>query len=536
MFMACCLFTSCDDFGDVNNDPEHLNPESMDYKLMFTHVQSQIAGSDWDVWRNGCIYAANMMQHTSSVDWSYGVFYTWSEGYNAAYWDGFYSGRRGAVRNIVEILDRWKDDPNYANEYQYARVMKAFIFHRMTDLYGDIPYFEAGKATSGIGYPKYDTQEAIYDDLLKELDEVNTALSNPSSNNAIKTSDVIYQGDAGKWRKFANSLMLRLAMRLTKVAPDKAKTWATKALSNGLFTNADDSAILEHTDGLISKDSAEPYGKIFSNEDTQAFFISEYFINALKSTSDPRIHLIATKCDKPNIKWSAGASFDFGSSTDASKLIGLPIGYETGKGNWSIENAPGFPGGDDWRSHYALPNRKTFSRPDAPSMLVTYTENCLLLADAAVRGFIDGGVPKAKEYFTEGTRAALEQFSFYTAAKTEYEIFLSPSNVETYVNSRLSAFDSNPLEEINWQYYITTFCDEYETFSNWRRTGYPEIKSVYEAPHNRPSYPNRVTSEIPRRFTYPISETQSNNTNYKESVSRLSNGDAMDSRIWWDVK
>jgi hypothetical protein len=523
--------TSCNDFGDVNNDPEHLNPGNMDYGLIFTQVQSQIAGSDWDIWRNSCIYAANMMQHTASADWSQGVFYTWSEGYNAAYWDGFYVGGRAPIRNIIEVIAQWKDKPGYANEVQYARVMKAFMLHRMTDLYGDVPYSEAGQP-SLTGYPKYDTQESIYDDLLKELDEVNTALSSPSSQNTIGSADVIYKGNPEKWRKFANSLMLRIAMRLSKADAGKAKTWTEKALANGLFTNAEDNAALPHADGLVTDDSAEPFGKILSNEDPAKFYLSEYFIGQLKETKDPRIHLIATRCStNPEEKWLG--NFDFGDSSDAGKLIGLPIGYRAAEGNWDLANAPGYPG-QDWRKYYALPNRKTYSRPDVPSMLVTYTENNLLLADAAARGFIPGGNATAKEYLEKGIRAAMHQFSFYIAARTEYNLYLSNASINDYVTEALNRFDANQLKEINWQYYVTTFGDEYETFANWRRTGYPEIKSVYAAPHNRPTYPNSISSEIPRRFTYPINESQNNAGNYNDAVKRLSDGDKMTSHVWWD--
>ncbi len=525
------LTTSCNDFGDINNDPEHLNPGNMDYGLMFTQVQSQIAGSDWDIWRNSCIYSANMIQHTTSADWTQGVFYTWSEGYNAAYWDGFYGGGRGAIRNIIETIAQWKDKPNYANEVEYARVMKAFMLHRMTDLYGDVPYFEAGQP-SLTGYPKYDTQEAIYDDLLKELDEVNTSLKSPSAQNTIGKADVIFGGDSEKWRKFANSLMLRIAMRLTKVNSEKAATWAAKALSNGLFVSAEDNAILQHTDGVVTNDSAEPFGKILSHEDPAKFFLSEFFVNQLKETADPRIHLIATQCStNPEAKWLS--DFDFGNSDDVNKLVGMPIGYRASEGDWDISNAPGYPG-KEWRKYYALPNRKTYSRPDAPSMLVTYTENCLLLAEAAERGFISGGRAEAKSYLEKGIRAAMHQFSLYIAARTEYNVYLSDASINEYVNSRLTTFDAEPLKEINWQYYITTFGDEYETFANWRRSGYPEIKSVYAAPHNRPTYPNSISTEIPRRFTYPINESQNNTINYDVAVKRLSDGDKMTSRIWWD--
>ena len=92
---------------------------------------------------------------------------------------------------------------------------------------------------------------------------------------------------------------------------------------------------------------------------------------------------------------------------------------------------------------------------------------------------------------------------------------------------------SNALEQINTQYWINCFCDEYETFANWRRSGYPELKSTYDAAN---PYPNADTNgEIPRRFRYPSKESQDNAANYEAAVSRLSGGDHFSSRIWWDV-
>lgn len=553
------LTTSCDDFGDVNVDPEHLNPKNMDYALMFTQVQSQIAGSDWDVWRNSVIYSANMIQHTTAAKSSPGVFYTYSEGYNAAYWESFFTGSRGPIRNITEVIEKWEGNPDFANETQFARVMKVYMFQRMTDLYGDVPYFEAGQPAL-TGYPKYDSQEAIYNDLLKELDEVNTALKTSSKKSLFpKNADVMFEQDSEKWRKFANSLMLRIAMRLTKADPEKAKTWAAKAVANGLFSSAADNAMLRHSEAVVTNDSAEPFGKILSNEDPGVYYISEFFIDELKATKDPRIHLIATKCTNPTAKWAGG--FDFGNSTNADELIGFPIGYRSGTTVWGIQKVekvrPFFPDyistegitnkdeleritkinaekWANWESICAFPNRLTYSRPDVPSMLVTYTENCLLLAEAAERGFIPGGNAKAKEYLEQGIRAAMEQFLLYPAAKTLYDNFLTPTNVNSYVTDALKRFALNPLKEISWQYYINTFGDEYETFANWRRTGYPEIKSVYAAPHSRPPYTNSISTEIPRRFTYPSNESQNNTMNYNDAVNKLSGGDRMTSRVWWD--
>lgn len=523
-FSLVGLTTSCNDFGDVNNDPMNLNPAVVDYKMEFTQVQAQICGSDWDIWRNGCIYTACMMQHTASVNWQQGTFYTWSNDYSGAYWNGFYSGGRAAIRNIIDVMTNWEGNPAYTNEYQMCRIMKAYMFQVMTDLYGDVPYFEAGKGYSAnpIPYPKYDKQEDIYNDLLKELDEAQAALSSPAGN-TIGAADVIYGGDAAKWKKFANSLMLRVAMRLTKVAPDKAKIWVAKAVTNGMFASNADNAIVKHTSGTPNDDSGEPYGKIFGSMDTEAFFISETFINILQG--DPRLPSIATVCTKekgPKPGWG-DAEFDLGDNSPAVQK-GMPVGYDSEGGDWDISKAPGYPGAD-WRRTYSVPNRTVYARPDSPSMLVTYAGNLLLLADAVERGFIAG---TAETYYRDGVTAAMKQFSFYEKATTP----ITDADIAAYLAANpLSGVKETALEQINTEYYIHTFCNEYEAFANWRRTAYPVLTPA----RNAASYPNNVTSgAIPRRFMYPTDEATNNPVNYNEAVKRLTGGDKMSSRVWWD--
>lgn len=528
--------SSCDNFGNVNDDPEHLNNGNIDPKLIFTQVQSQISGSDSDIWGTALIYSANMILHTASPNWSQGTFYTQSYGYNSAYWDSYYSGDRAAIRNIIDVITRWQKSPNTNTEVQYARILKAYMFQVMTDLYGDVPYSEAGLATSGIGYPKYDKQKDIYAAILNELEEVNTELTGAANSVILSNADIMYGGNTESWRKFGNSLMLRVAMRLSKVDPATASQWAKLAVKNGVFTQVEESAKVPHVGSIISNDSAEPYAKILASRDPEAFFLSEYFINELKSSSDPRIHLLATKCENLKPTWST-PNFDFGNSDNIDALIGLRSGYEDAAGDWDVKNMPGFPVGDkNWRTHYAVINRQTLANPEAPSMLLTHGQTQLLLADAAARGFIDGGNSAAKAYFKQGLEASMEQFKLYPAAKASYNTYLTGSKLTDFITQRLAAFDANPLEEINWHYYVVSLGNEYEAFSNWRRSGYPALKPVYEAPYNVKKYPLSVTDQIPRRFTYPTDETQSNSAHYAEAVKSLDQGDAMASRVWWDVK
>lgn len=522
---------SCSDFGDVNNDPEHMTPTSMDYRVLFTTVVIQSCGSEGDVWRNGLIYGGNMMQHTSSINWIHGIFYTFSADYNSAYWDNLYSGSKGIVRDLRLIMNEWKDNDAFANDYQMCRILRAYVFHRMTDLYGDIPYSEAGQGYEGIGYPKYDKQEDIYNDILKELDEAQAALD-PAKATSVSNEDLFYKGDVSKWKKFANSLMLRVAMRLTNIDPAKAKEWTQKAVNNGLFENASDNAILYRTGGDATQDSSEPYGKIFGQRDPGSFFVSEYFINMLKETNDPRLPLIATVCTHPEDAYNSG-SFDYGDN-DPDKQIGLPSGYDANGGEWDLVNAPGAPKdpkdpsalASDWKSHYSVPCRYTYGHPLSPTMMLTYTENQFLLAEAAYRGWISD--KSVKEYYESGVRSAMEQFSFYPNADAYYKLYLNTEAVNQYLEKN-PFNESKAMEQIATQYWITTFCDSYETFANWRRTGYPALTPVNK------NYPSTVTNgTIPRRFTYPIKEAQVNAANYKEAVSRISGGDKMTSRVWWD--
>lgn len=541
-FAAVALSTvmvGCSDFGDVNNDPEHLNDGNINSALLFSAAQHQALGSDWDVWRNGIIYCQQFMQQVDCLDgFTEYQFYTWSSEYASSYWDAVTSGRRGAAYFITDVMRKWKDNPAYAIDYNMARVVRVYVYQRLSDLYGDVPFTEGGQPDV-TGYPKYDKQEDIYNTFLTELDEAQQAFAAGGTAQMGK-QDLYYQGDVEKWRKFTNSLMLRVAMRLSKVNPDKAKEYVAKAVANGVILDNVDNAMLQHTDGDVNLDSAEPYGKIFSSSDAGRFFITKHFMDMLKDMNDPRIPLIATVCaDDPTYQYT-DQNYTLGNS-DPSIQKGLPEGYQLTAGDWYIGND--YPvtenGTDYWtltvgkketpkyKTDYSTVNRQTYSNPKAPTMIVTAAENYLLMAEAAYRGWISGD---AKDYYEKGVRAAMGQFSAYTDAKALVQDYLTDAAITKYLAD--NPYDaSKALEQINTQYYIATFCDAYETYANWRRSGYPELTPIKGAA----TYPNSVTKTyIPRRFTYPISESTVNKVNYEEAVQRLGGKDDFTTRVWWD--
>ena len=539
VYMACATAavmgsTSCSDFGDVNIDPEHLNEGNVPLEMLFTNAQHQALGSDWDVRRNGWIYAAQWMNHVASFNWQGYAMYQWSDGYSAAYWDGVYSGDRGAIRDVTNVLMQWKEDPTHEIDYQIARIMRVYVMHRMTDLYGDIPYTQAGQPRE-YSYPVYDRQQDIYMDMLNQLNEAQAALKGAGTA-PMSSHDVYYQGNTDKWAKFANSLMLRIAMRMTKVDPATAETWVKTAVNNGLFASNEDNAMLLHTNAVTTNDTSEPYAKIYAHEDRGNFFVNKFFIDMLKETKDPRLSLIATVCEDPRISVQEGSNFQYG-NTDPEVQQGFDDGFDDDKtSDWFIGNQPGYEAFkdqeylDSYRSKYSTINRYTYSNPTSPTFICTYAQTQLLLAEAALRGWVSGS---AQTYYENGVRAAMEQFAQFPNATALYNQYLTSDAVNQYLAE--NPFDAaKGYEQINTQYWINCFCDEYETFANWRRSGYPEMDPAWDPAH---PYTNSDTGgTIPRRFRYPSTESSVNMANYNEAVGRLNNGDRFTSRVWWDVE
>lgn len=166
---------------------------------------------------------------------------------------------------------------------------------------------------------------------------------------------------------------------------------------------------------------------------------------------------------------------------------------------------------------YSVVNRYTFSRLEAPTFFLTCGETELLLAEAAVRGWISGD---PGGHYTAGVRSAMQQLGSQAGAGPADAV------IDEWLASH--SYDaSRGLQQINEQYWVAGFMDENECFANWRRSNYPTLISV--------NYPGNITGgNIPRRFTYPQSEASTNSAHYNAAVARLASGDRMTSRVWWD--
>ncbi|TYP97405.1 SusD-like starch-binding protein associating with outer membrane [Tenacibaculum adriaticum] len=481
-------FGACDQgFEELNVDstkPIQVGPET---KL--AAIQLYTSGERYENWRANLIYSSTMMQHFSTTAgyWA-GDKYTWNKGYASSMIDRIYGN---AVKNIEDLLVQLDTEDAPAEMKAITRIQRVLIYHRLTDLYGDVPYSEAGKAyLEGIVQPKYDAQSDIYADMLKELEEAAADLGNGTS--GFGDGDLIYHGDQAKWKRFANSMMLRLGLRLIKIDATASQEWVTKAISGGVMESNEDIMYIQHTPGPegINKNGN---GEVFSADNSM--HMSKTFVDFLQD--DPRLPILAMRRSDE--------------STNPNDLIGFPNGLDLNM----LQNTTGESNTDN----YAGINRNTgITSEAAPMFFQTYAEVEFMLAEAAERWGLAGGNPEP--HYNAGVRAAMKTLALYGP-----DAVISDTEIDTYLS--VKPFDSaNALEQINTQYWAATFLNEYEAFANWRRTGFPVLIPV--------NYPGNVTNgTIPRRLTYAVSEQSVNAANYAAAIA-VQGPDELTTRVWWD--
>ncbi len=487
ILLFALIFSACDDgFEELNVNPTKPSQVSVNNKL--TATQLFTSGERYENWRANLIYQSTMMQHFSTTAgyWA-GDKYTWNRGYASSLIDRYYGS---AVKSVEDMKLQLDTDEGPEEMKAIVRILRVFIYSRLTDLYGDIPYSEGGKAViEGILTPKYDAQSAIYADMLKELEESAAALGTGVS--GFGDSDLFFQGDQGKWKRFANSMMLRLGLRMIKVDPTASQEWVTKAINGGVMTSNDDIAYVQHTPGPEGV-NRNGNGEAFSADGASR--MSDTFIGFLQG--DPRLPILAQRRSD--------------GSTNIADLKGLPNGLDAAL----LEDLTG----EEDSNAYAEINRPILAGEDAPMFFQTYAEVEFMLAEAGIRWGLAGGDPAS--HYEAGVTAAMKMLEIYSP-----DAFISDADIADYLTN--NPYDAaNGLEQISTQYWIATFLNEYETFANWRRVELPVLVPV--------NYPGNVTNgTIPRRMTYSTSE-ESNNTENLAAAVAAQGPDELTTRVWWD--
>lgn len=540
--MAC----SCSDdyMEDLNTDPSKAS--SIDPNAQLTTAELQTYGDLGmvEIYRN-YIYAFTQQLMGCWNTTNYGGRHTVDNNEMSRIWTSFYPK---AIKNVTDAIYRSSEEESKTNINAALRIYRVYLMSIITDIYGDVPYSEAGLGYLEEKYnPRYDTQEEIYNNFFVELKDAGAALA--AGGDKI-TGDVIYNGDVAKWKKLANSLRLRFAMRISKVAPEKARQEFEEALAadGGVFAGNEDDALIKYMDISFSfgQDSYTDYrgnalSQLFFGNDpaNNPSYLCSTFFNQLYNTGDPRTFMIgrfyydglmsSTKPDnridltdeiiEKGIQMNPCVPGSF--SYDP-----WPTGYdsdimkEIAKTNPSVETTMAR------ETEPKLANN--FLKGDNPGVVMTYAEVNFLKAEAALNGWNVGG-ETVEQLYSKGVRAAMD----FLTDNYGYDR-ISDDDFNTYMeNNGIGHTDAQKREAINTQAWILHFTNPAECWANVRRSGYPRLKSPAEY-----GYGQYLTggTEIPVRLCYPTLESSYNKPGYEEALERMGGTNSWNTPVWWDVE
>jgi hypothetical protein len=387
-----------------------------------------------------------------------------------------------------------------------ALILKSWLFSLATDSYGDIPYSEAIKAkTSGVYLPKYDTQEAIYNGLLADLKKANEILG--TSNETI-AGDILYNGSVIKWRRLANSLRLRLLMRLSKKRSVNADMQAIvgNLTQNPIMTSNDDNAELKYLADVPANQWPLYSSRVGSFDEIR---VGKTLSDRLRAINDPRLSV-------------------FGRPSQRSIAAGTPVieGVPNGLGDVAALNFNGGPQGVS-RVGYSYAclvcndNNQAAPLPNvARGILMNYSELQFILAEASEKGMITSST-STETYYLNGVQS---NFAYYAAmVPAAYGITVTPP--ATYYTQPAVAYvgtSTEKLGKIALQKWVSLFFTGLEAWFDWRRTGLPVIV---------PGVDNLNNNRVPVRFIYPLSEQALNKVNRDAAVARQGVDD-INTLIW----
>ncbi|MGF7073373.1 SusD/RagB family nutrient-binding outer membrane lipoprotein [Mucilaginibacter sp. 3215] len=526
--IAASLFAGCTkDFTKINTDPNKTSAEVFNPNFLLAQAELNYSQTGY----SQLLFQSMWSQSLASTFGYYGNGdkYTQSGSFND-YVGRVYSEGYGAETYAQEMKNLTEGKAAYSNLNKIGTIMKVLILQRVTDTYGDVPYSEAGMAKQGIFFPKFDKQQDIYTAMLADLD---AAVSGLDAAKDKPSSDLIYGGDIAKWKRFGYSLMLRVAMRLTKVDAATAQKYAEKAYAGGTMASVDDNA-------KVKTDNANGYSNAIVNallttDDFREVRWSKTLIDYMKSTTDPRVSAIA-EIAAANGK-AANENESLAGDNTYSKQLGMPNGYDLNGGATDISKASGYPGATPAVSatdapaplgKYSRPRLQVYYTSSGSinpvdkstiNMLLTYGETELLLAEASTRNWNTGN---AATHYANALAANMKSIAQINSAAT-----VDAAAITAYVATH-PLVSATALQQINMEYWVetSTLFMFNENWTNWRRSGFPVLTPVV--------YSAQFDTQIPRRVIYPINLSSTNPKGLASGVQSLSGGDKFSSRVWWD--
>lgn len=507
LFFAFCMtaiIPSCTDgFEELNTRPDVLTADAVDASLIGqAFAQSQwtsMHGLHWRFQISQSLFSDLYSQYFATTAANFDSDrYTEVGRWIDLAWSSFY-GQAAPQLKFVEDLSA---EEGLTVENAIAKVWKVQAFHRQTDYWGPIIYSQYGNGETSVAY---DAQEDIYADFFQILGEAISVLESNRGGNAYGSNDQIFSGDVDKWLAYANTLRLRLAVRVSYVDPGTAQAEAERSVASGVMMDNSDNAFV-----LTTANSMNPYTTITNWGE---FRMSATMESILKGYGDPRMEAY----------FNPAASGD----TDGD---GIP--YEgLRNGQPKVDKVPALNSDNSDMNTRWLP-----SGPNPPIKVITAAEAYFLRAEGAIRGWNMGGT--AQELYEMGISTSMGEVAgadasaYITSTATPAAADASSPPVSDIPVAFAAGADfETQLEQIITQKWIALYPDGWEAYSEKRRTGYPRTYPLIASDN-----PNVSVNDQMRRMTFVDSEFSNNRAATEAASSLLSGPDNNATKVWWDKK
>lgn len=485
--------------------------------------------------------ANNQPKHSSKTpDYAYG------DGWSGQRWKHFYADRSSEYRTLLRAYKFNDQAKNYKNLFYTTRIYYAFLALANTDTYGDMPFKEYAQAkVPEMNNVAYNTQQEVYDAMFRMLEQaVDSIKPNDPSQIGYATDDICYHGDWNKWLRFANSLRLRMALRISNVDPARAKEEAQNALNNqyGLMQSNEDNMQIVPKYAPVSQGGTDDGGNenplvmcsvCYNGESVMSKDLENFYRNASEGGAEYKIKTgrngYETKKIDPRclVSWYRGnmtaSTLAAGEDSQKEDFVGCERGAQApvidmGTLKYSLTRTAPKTMGKELRNDYFFSCERAY-------LLLGFAESEFLKAEAALRGWTGMELRNTAEgYYKSGIQASMD---YYGIAKDKAQAYIDGEKALTGKVFEGSDREKK-LEAIITQKWMAIFPNGNEGWADFRRTDYPALANQLT---------NASGGDVPmgkmiKRILYPNSE---NSNNYFTSHPELQQVNTQGTRLWWDV-
>ena len=432
------------------------------------------------------------------------------------FWKRFYVN---ILKNNQDIIDSYSSDSNYSNRVTIAKIWKSYVYSILVSTFGPVPYQEA---LQGKNAAAYNSEELIYTDILAEL---KSAFENLDISGDTLAQDPIFNGDLTKWKKFANSLRLKIALRISEGFPALAEQHGSDAMANegSLISSNDENASMKW--GLEQENWSFNYSRyvfVEANDDVVPFMNLHFLLN-LKTYKDPRLFKLVEPSNDPititDVVFRSGSTTEQITVEYELPYFGRPLGGNAGVEGWGLNQNDNILNGLANR-RFSRPKLDVFMAADMSYNIITYSEINFIKAEAQLKGW--GGSKTGEEYYYDGIEASFQQYG--ATGFTDYKNRAGIQWGTTSVGDRglfgvvTSGISNDPIDKITRQRWLASYNQGHDIWCMQKRTRTLPLIDQFA--------PDGATgldyAPLPERLVYPpLSEGGLNNAAYQFAILNL---------------